>query len=283
LEPILVAGGTGGIDGVSAFDQANSITYSFKSTLNNPPVYGAWNRNFYPPGFAGAAFLESPGNPFDGIDNDGDWQQTTLATETPSIFNKQLGTGDYDFSVVGNDTVCRRVIVPGSWLILIEKRDTSVNNRRLVKYIRRAVQMPNTDTTVVSLGNRYTLRAAGTVLTEISNNLFDDNLNGIIDENYNQHVGRRRIEYDLVQRVVIPREQPALAYVNYIGLAQRFPTGIPAGSGIYDPLEINRTLYPMIDERRDDGVDNNGDGFTDAVDVKESRPNWLDRLCHSPE
>lgn len=263
-------GGTGGIDGVSAFDQANSITYSFKSTLNNPPVYGAWNRNFYPPGFAGAAFLESPGNPFDGIDNDGDWQQTTLATETPSIFNKQLGTGDYDFSVVGNDTVCRRVIVPGSWLILIEKRDTSVNNRRLVKYIRRAVQMPNTDTTVVSLGNRYTLRAAGTVLTEISNNLFDDNLNGVIDENYNQHVGRRRIEYDLVQRVVIPREQPALAYVNYIGLAQRFPTGIPAGSGSYDPLEINRTLYPMIDERRDDGVDNNGDGFTDAVDVKES-------------
>jgi hypothetical protein len=263
-------GGTGGIDGVSAFDQANSITYSFKSTLNNPPVYGAWNRNFYPPGYAGAAFLESPGNPFDGIDNDGDWQQTTLATETPSIFNKQLGAGDYDFSVVGNDTVCRRVIVPGSWLILIEKRDTLVNNRRLVKYIRRAVRMPNTDTTVVSLGNRYALRAAGTVLTEISNNLLDDNLNGVIDENYKQHVGRRRIEYDLVQRIVIPREQPALAFVNYIALAQRFPTGIPAGSGIYDPLEINRTLYPMIDERRDEGLDNNGDGFTDAVDVKES-------------
>jgi hypothetical protein len=263
-------GGTGGLDGVSAFDQANSITYSFKSTLNNPPVYGAWNRNFYPPGYAGCAFLESPGNPYDGIDNDGDWQQTALSSETPLFFNKQPGTGDYDYNIVSGDTAFRRTILPGSYLVLIEKRDTLINNRRVVKYIRRVITMPNVDTTVVSLGNVYRLNASGSVLKEIDNNLLDDNLNGVIDENYNQHVRRRRVEYDLVQRTVILREQPALAYINYIQLAQRFPTGIPAGSGIYDPFEINRTLYPMIDERRDDGFDNNGDLFTDAVDVKES-------------
>lgn len=262
--------GTGAIDGVSAFDQANSITYSFKSTVNNPPVSGTWNRNFYPPGFVGGAFLESPGNSADGIDNDGDWQETEKPTEQPSIFNKLPGTGDYDYSVVAGDTAFRRTIVPGSILVLIEQRDTLVNNRRILKYVRRVVRMPNVDTTVVSLGIPYRLSASGTVLREIDNNIQDDNLNGIIDENYNQHVGRRRIEYDLVQRLVIPREQPALAYVNYIQLAERFPTGIPAGSGIYDPLEITRTIYPMIDERRDDGFDNNGDSFTDAVDVKES-------------
>lgn len=78
-------GGTGGIDGVSAFDQANSITYSFKSTVNNPPVAGNWNRNFYPPGYAGAAFLESPGNPFDGIDNDGDWEKRIIRLNNPQF------------------------------------------------------------------------------------------------------------------------------------------------------------------------------------------------------
>ena len=49
-----------------------------RNTLRNP----RWNQRF-PVGMVGYAFLESPGNPFDGIDNDGDADSTTIGQAAP--------------------------------------------------------------------------------------------------------------------------------------------------------------------------------------------------------
>ncbi|MBC8041847.1 MAG: hypothetical protein IAF08_00235, partial [Rhizobacter sp.] len=128
------------------------------------------------------------------------------------------------------------------------------------------------------LGKAY-LIGPGKVLTEISNNQQDDNLNGISDEDYGLHANRRQSKVDLVSGAISEIVLPPVHYVDYIALAAANPTGIPAsvaaGSLAFDPLVINQTLYPMIDERRDDGTDNNGnedgDGRAlDATDVRES-------------
>jgi hypothetical protein len=270
--------GTGGRDGVSAFDQRNGITYSFKSTVNNPPVAGTWNRNFYPPGFIGLSFLESPGNPYDGIDNDNDWPQTTRTTRTPPRFNASGGTGVYDYDptsgvvdpVTGRlNYTFRRTLAAGDPIVLIEKRDTVILGRTVRKYNRLFRRVGTTNETVFSLEKRFVI-GPGITLTEIANNLADDNLNGVIDENYQLSVERQVVSYDLVNRSVRTEQLIPLSYIPYISLAQEFPTGYPAGTGYYDPVFINRDLYPMIDERRDDAIDNNNDLFIDAVDVRES-------------
>ncbi|MEJ2545132.1 MAG: hypothetical protein P8Y99_13780, partial [Calditrichaceae bacterium] len=69
-------------------------------------------------------------------------------------------------------------------------------------------------------------------LIEIPQNLIDDNLNGIIDENNGRLVGSDENAYFVYLNV-------GLKYIDYF-------TGNGSGN-------------PMIDERRDDGIDNNND------------------------
>ncbi len=62
-----LAGGDGDSgDDLGSFDTEKSITYSWDSD-------GIGNKG-QKVGYVGYAYLESPGNPFDGIDNDGDSQ-----------------------------------------------------------------------------------------------------------------------------------------------------------------------------------------------------------------
>ncbi len=276
-------GGTPAAGGISFFDQSRSITYSRATSPRN--VAGNWDLRF-PVGLLGLAFLESPGNPYDGIDNDGDWRNTGRnATRTPPQFNINGGTGPYDFDLTTRTTdpesgrevfFFRRVLRAGDPIILIERqrRRIAKYDNEITVYVRRALTVPERDTVVVSLGKRFTI-GPNRVLTEIPNNTLDDNLNGIIDENYILHVDRRVTEFDLITQQSRARSLPPLHYIDYIALAQEFPTGLPEGSGILDPIVINQSLYPMIDERRDDGFDNNGneDGselFLDARDVNEA-------------
>jgi hypothetical protein len=82
--------------------------------------------------------------------------------------------------------------------------------------------------------------SAGQELTEIANNLFDDNLNGIIDENNGSLIGEG---VNAVQRYLYEN----LKCVDYF-----------TGAG-------NDNI--MIDEKRDDGIDNdkNWNPMTDDV------------------
>lgn len=159
---------------------------------------GSWT----PVGLHGLAFFESPGNPFDGIDNDGDGINGSGDIITESMFEPR--------TIQANDDI-----------VLIDY--TTFN--------RTATKMPAEGVTITYLEKEYKFVPGGTY-TEITNNLIDDNLNGIIDENNGTTFG-----------------EGDNAITNYLYVGQKYVNHI-TGNGI-DNL--------LIDEKRDDGIDNDGD------------------------
>lgn len=280
---------------VSVFDQSRSITYTWnpisETNLRPDPtaVDGAWNRNF-PVGYVGVAFLESPGNPFDGIDNDDDWDK--IGTGPAAIPNRgvpsqfasipvgQISPTGYDFYELTADVQrgifrgenAPRVIRGGDILITITDTLIQTPARVAAGYTepfvvawRRAITMPASGSiTITSQGITRTI-SVGDTLREITGDLIDNNLNGVVDEDYRLHFRRTRLEADIVtgrSRIVL---LPPLRFINYINLAR-------SGENLNDP-----TRFPMIDERRDDGLDNNGN-WTLLDDVgADGRPSTNDR------
>jgi hypothetical protein len=155
---------------------------------------GGWT----PVGWIGGAFLESPGNSKDGIDNDGDGID---------------GPGP----VVSEATFAPKVVHTGDQIVLID----------YTTYARTITPMPN-DTIRVKYIDQTFKFWPGKTLEEIPNNLVDDNLNGIIDENNGTTRGS-------VSRYLFT----GLKYIDYLN-----------GDG---------SANKLIDERRDDAVDNDAD------------------------
>lgn len=172
-------------DDLAWFDIKDDITYSWDSDNRGAGAAGPWS----PVGYVGYAFLESPGNPYDGIDNDGDGKD---------------GPGP----VITADMFLPKTVRRGESVVLIDYKT----------YERMVVTMPDTGVIYTYMGKTFRVRP-GDVLTEIPNNSIDDNLNGLIDENEKVHLG--------------------LKYKDWITHAG------------FDNL--------LIDERRDDGIDNDGD------------------------
>ena len=110
---------------------------------------GGWS----PVGYLGLAFFESPGNPYDGIDNDGDGS---------------MGSG----KIITEDMFEPVVYNIGDPVVLIDYKT----------FERTTVEMPDSGVQVEYLQRTHEFHP-GEELTEITNNLIDDNLNGIIDEN----------------------------------------------------------------------------------------------------
>ena len=161
-------------DDNASFDKSVNLTYTWDA---NGLGEGGWG----PTGLAGYAFLESPGNPYNGIDDN----NSSVDPTSPHL-------RESDF--------LPRAINAGDKFVVIEP----------LTYKRTVLTMPNLDTTVYSLGHRYDLRP-GITLQETPGNNLDDNLNGLIDESKEIHLG--------------------FAYRNYI-----------SGEGMNDL---------MIDEKRD--------------------------------
>ncbi len=242
--------GTGNRD-MAFFDQANDIAYSWDFTgLGNDGL---------PVGYFGFSFLESPGNDFDGIDNDGDSDTDRLDGEpfvSPELRGETNTFTAADFQP--------RVLQPGDPLILIDEES----------FARRIVYLPNRDTTVVTLGRSMNVRPGMTleetqitirgqrdniIVTE--KNLFDENLNGIIDEDFNLHYERRR--QDVLGNIIT---LPSVRYRNWLGFARDLIDGRNAAGEVVSVRTPTRQdslrhglLNPMIDEARDDGIDNDGD------------------------
>ena len=241
-------------DDLAFFDQANRIVYSWdydNSGNQNQPV-----------GYVGYGFLESPGDSNNGIDDDGDGDPLTDLGLDP-ITGLPYVTPD----LAGEDNVFRladfepRTLAEGDPLILIDDQTGE----------RSTVYLGSSEMTVVSQGRSYTV-APGTVLQETQveiqgqiesivvteKNLVDEDLDGLIDEDVNLHFERRA--QNLQGEIVV---LPALRFKDFVGFAEAVRGRQPTQQ---DSLRFG-LLNPMIDESRDDGIDNDGDWDPTSDDV----------------
>lgn len=136
-------------------------------------------QGYTPVEYLGLAFLESPGNPYDGIDNDGDARETAgpvLPEDVNSFATRNVNTGD-DIVLINYNTFERTVST-----------------------------MPAEGVTINYLGRDYVFMPGE--LVEVENNLIDDNLNGLIDENNGSIYGEGASAIDR-------RLYAGLKYVDY--------------------------------------------------------------------
>lgn len=178
-----LAGGDGdSSDDLGSFDVDNTITYSWDAD-------GSGNRG-QEVGYVGYAYLESPGNPFDGIDND----------------NDSVDPNSPDFVVADFEG---RTLNQGDEIILINP-DT---------YERTIATVGAGTNTYSSLGVEFVIEAGVTTLREgwiasrpngIANphksayDGIDNDLDGLIDENEAIHLEARTL-----------KGEPGVSYVNY--------------------------------------------------------------------
>ncbi len=219
-------------DDWSFFDPLENLTYTGdfdQSAARNPFWQGAV-------GMVGYAFLESPGNPYDGIDNDNDADNGDGGSSAAYFIDD-----NFDAVVATNSSAS----IPGQTnkFVIIDA----------VTFNRTVVTFPaGQDTfTIQSLGRTFTLinnqtqLVEGNVINPGSRKAYanpnaydgiDNDLDGLIDENYFLHYNPRRVDNN--GNILFDLQKPT-RFINYI-----------TGQGNGDDL---------IDERRDDGIDNDGD------------------------
>jgi len=236
-------------DDASFFDVRQSITYSWDLEPGmggkgyiRPSANPKWQPNPFAVGYISYAFLESPGNRFDGIDNDGD--NIKFSANLP-FFTAS------DFQP--------KVVKPGDKLVLIDK-----NGGNGKSFKRTVFTMPNDTVTVYSMGVPFFLAPNVTTLVEgnvdfqgnVNLNAYDgidNNLNGIIDENSIQHYRQFK------------QSPQGVVLIDTLNPVQHF-----------DYINGNST-GPMVDEARDDGIDNNSNWNVLADDVGlDGKPNTGD-------
>ncbi|MEW6194063.1 MAG: hypothetical protein AB1521_02785 [Bacteroidota bacterium] len=179
-------------------------------------------RGYTPVPWVGFAFLESPGNPYDGIDNDGDANDPTKPGGATGKIISEID--DFvKFYDVGDN------------IILI--------NYESENFDRTISQMPAGGITVTHNGATLILKPNAPLIEQPRNGL-DDNLNGLIDE-ADGTVTQDSLEFYLYVRSEY-NQKDYLSF-NYF-----------TGEGIENLL---------IDERRDDELDNDGDWDSQFDDV----------------
>jgi hypothetical protein len=237
-----LAGGDGDSqDDLGFFDIKDWITYSWDSD-------GIGNKG-QKVGYVGYAFLESPGNPFDGIDNDDDSRSSS-----PRFVQS-------DFNAVIYNT--------GDQVVLINEL---INPQGLRIYERTLHTVGSGTDTVVSLGVRFIIEPGvtsfreGNATLEIingqevfipdpsANDAIDNDLDGLVDENQATH-------YETRIRRSPPL--PGASYKNYV-----------TGEGVDDLL---------IDERRDNNIDEDQDWDPQFDDVGQDGLGPDDRGYPGPD
>ncbi len=194
-------------------------------------------------GVAGIKYLETPGNSVDGIDNDGD------SDSYPGLLSGIQGDPETVLPHFTDDDFKPRNLKPGDKIVLID----------LETFDRTVAAYPENGGTVVTLGRGILLPKEGSVLQEDTTaNSFDEDLDGLIDENYSLH----RWRYDEINQNMGP-----VRFIRYLsfGIGDVLKRGFIV-PGTNTPQSY-AALAPMVDESRDDGFDNDRDwnGFNDDV------------------
>lgn len=274
-------GGDGG-DDMSEFDLANDIAWS-RDADNHSPDFGA-----DPVGIVAGAFLETPGNSIDRIDNDGDGE-----LGGPKVTYEMIA-GEGDTLLSRNDP--RRydgIDNNGNGLIDENKTHIAFQVQEGVTYADRIDQNNNGETGSPVVTQDMVNQSASDRWKRWppnpENDLIQDSLvhlimvevNDIgrayadnIDNNNNSEEGGPVITQDMVNqaatdapyfRYIVPNafdkySKPIILYnVTVAVLGKKYADGIDNdNNGSVDEF-IDEGIDDMIDEARDDGVDNDGD------------------------
>ncbi len=211
-------------DDWSFYDPYNNLTYTGDYKHGGPSRNPLWVGKV---GMVGYAFLESPGNPYDGIDNDADADSSAIGRSAP-LFTEKMFADSTEISVgkqiviINNDYSRSLYTIPNVDSLIIQTK----GNRTYVypkkkSYVREGNEIVDKDPSK----NKINPNAYDGV---------DNNYNGLIDENYYLHY--RQIKKSATATLIdIPH---VVHYVNYFN-----------GQG--------KNFFSMIDEKRNDGVDNN--------------------------
>lgn len=215
----LVGGDGDSGDDINWFDRDLEFTYTFDGDDNGASGWVPVHPGVRDVGIVGYAFLESPGNRVDWIDNDGD---SRAGADAPRLTQERLDAW----------LTVPTVLQAGDHIVLIDYNDPA--------YPRSIAAVPAPgDTLVTTWRNTEITVFAGKSVLENPGNLIDDNFNGLIDES------------------------PAYLDAAYVDWTQ-----IVSAShlGLVDP-ELVQFWDLLIDERRDDGLDNDGDWNAEFDDV----------------
>ncbi len=214
-----ITGGDGdSSDDWADFEKSDDIAYSYDNGTDlETGLGGVGASGWSPVGIAGYAFLESPGNPYDGIDNDGDGSDGQGLTMTEDVF-------------------AIRAYSVGDTVVTIDYET----------YERSLVQMPS-DSLIIPTQNSMLVFKPGEQLEEIPRNLIDDNLNGLIDENNGASIEFAPGVFEDTYLYFDALTGDGLKYVDYF-------SGIGSSNS-------------LIDESREDGIDNDGDWNIETDDV----------------
>ena len=220
-------------DDYSFFDVERDLTYTgdFDDDASRNPN---WTGEV---GVVGYAFLESPGNPFDGIDNDRDAEDDPTSLPTGPFFEES------DFDSVLINAGDQIVLIDDDYertTVTVPPNDTTFRTRGLDIFVSPGI-------TKLAEGNKLFRIESGRKRDFVNPNAYDgidNDLDGLIDENFFLHY--RQIRKDQEGNTLIDKLTPT-RYVDYI-----------SGLGTGDRL---------IDERRDDGIDNDGDWNPQFDDV----------------
>lgn len=227
-----------GVTGNSASGQEYDDDWSYYDARENITYTGDYDRNCSrnpqwsgPVGMVGYAFLESPGNPFDGIDNDDDAKNLPANPATP-----QFTTADFDTSktittgdkiVLIADDFKRTVITVGSSPFKVKTR--GADSILITPGVTKAADEG-------ALIRVSTSQGPAIIINPNAYDGVDNDFDGLIDENYYIH----HTNYKQVGSQVIINQPRNVRYLRY------------ALTGTADP-------FSMADERRDDLFDNDND------------------------